>query len=44
MKRSVSNGWRWVQIDLGRVNHDHKISSDERLGLVVARQQAATGR
>jgi arylsulfatase A-like enzyme len=36
---SVFNGKvYWVQIDLGKDNHDHFISADERLNLAMARQ------
>jgi arylsulfatase len=37
--RSVFNGKvNWVQIDLGKDDHDHFISHDERLQLAMARQ------
>jgi hypothetical protein len=28
----------WVQIDLGKDNHDHLISAEERLSLAIARE------
>ena len=38
-KTSVFNGKvNWVQIDLGKDDHDHLISPDERLRLAMARQ------
>ena len=37
--RSVFNGKvNWVQIDLGKDDHDHLISPDERLHLAMTRQ------
>ena len=36
---SVFNGKvNWVQIDLGKDDHDHFISPEERLNLAMARQ------